>query len=340
MHDMPLDLELAGGSTAEIAELAQRADAAGFDRLWAPELYRSSTVPLALAGTVTKRIELATGIALAFTRSPFVLALEALDLDAISEGRTVIGLGAGVRRLNQDWHAVPEYDPPVARMRETIAAVREVVSSLADGRDAASPGDHVSIRVVGYRRPFAAQRRSIPIWLAAVLPRMAALAGEVADGFLDHPATSRRWLDDVLRPAIARGAERAGRELPPIAGAIIVARDDQDPEGAREAAALSIGFYATVRTYERMFTEHGFGDRLQAIRRAFLRGESAELADVVGRDMVDAFAAAGTREDVRAAVARYHGHADRMWLVAPHHRQDQRAMRHWQEGIIDAFARA
>lgn len=336
---MRFDLEFAGGSAAELIALAERADAAGFDRLWAPELYRSSTIPLAVAATVTKRVELATGIALAFTRSPFVLALEALDLDEISDGRAVIGLGAGVRRLNQDWHAVPEYDPPVTRMRETVAAVREVVAALAEKRDAMSPGDHVSIRVVGYRRPFAARRRNIPIWLAAVLPRMAALAGEVADGFLDHPATSLRWLDEELRPAIARGADRADREPPSIAGAVIVARDDDDPERAREAAALSIGFYATVKTYERMFSQHGFGDRLGPIRRAFLKGDHAALADAVGREMVDEFSAAGTREEVRAAVARYDGRVERMWLVAPHHGQDLAATAHWQNGIIDAFGR-
>ena len=339
MDDLALDLELSGASAAEIASLAQRAEAAGFSRLWAPELYRSSTIPLAVAGGATRTIEVATGIALAFTRSPFVLALEALDLDDLTGGRTVIGLGAGVRRLNQDWHAVPSYDPPVARMRETIASVRELVAALAEGRDARSPGDHVSVRVTGYRRPMRAVRARIPVWLAAVLPRMARLAGEVSDGFIDHPVTSLEWMDAELRPAIVRGAREAGRETPPICGALIVACDDGDPDAARRAAALSVGFYATVRTYERMFADHGFGDRLGAIRRAFLAHRPDELADAVGPDMVAAFAAAGSAADVRAAVSRYDGRVERMWLVPPHHDQDLDDTRRWQEGILAAFGR-
>jgi len=340
MSDLPFDLELSGGTMDEIVAQAEAADAAGFARLWAPELYRSSTIPLALAGAATRHIELATGIALAFTRSPFVLSLEALDLDDISGGRTVIGLGAGVKRLNEDWHAVPQYDPPVTRMRETIAAIREIIASMAEGRDAQTTGTQVSVRVVGFRRPVSAVRSRIPIWLAAVLPGMAGLAGEVSDGFLDHPATSLDWLSGELRPAIERGAERADREAPPICGAVIVARDDADPERAREAAALSVGFYATVRTYERMFVDHGFGDRLGPIRRAFLAKDRQALADVVGSDMVGTFAAAGTLGDVRAAVDRYRGHVDRMWLVSPHHHQDAEDTRRWQREIISAFGRA
>jgi len=336
--DMPLDLGLHGIDAADLARLAGMADEAGFGRLWSAELYRSATVPLALAATATRRIELATGVALAFTRSPMVLALEALDLDEISGGRTVIGLGAGVRRLNHRWHAVAAYDPPIARMRETVAALRELIDAFATGRDARSPGRHVDIDVVGYRRPVDAVRARIPIWLAAVMPGMARLAGETADGFLDHPVTSLEWLDERLRPALRTGAERVGREPPPVCGGLIVAVDDRDPERARRAAALSVGFYATVRTYEDLFSSHGFASRLSPIRRAFLTGDAAALADAVGRDMVDRFAAAGTSADAAAVIDRYRGRVQRLWLAAPHHAQTPREATAWQETIITAFA--
>ncbi len=338
-EDTPLDLGLVGVDAPDIARLARLADEAGFGRLWSAELYRSATVPLALAATVTRDMELATGIALAFTRSPMVLALEALDLVEISGGRAVIGLGAGVRRLNHRWHAVDAYDPPIARMRETVAALRELIDAMATGRDARSRGRHVDIDVVGYRRPVAAVRPRIPVWLAAVMPGMARLAGEVADGFLDHPVTSPDWLEERLRPQLRRGAERSDREPPPVCGGVIVAVDDADPERARVAAALSIGFYATVRTYQQLFASHGFAARLGPIRRAFLAGDAAALADAVGRDMVDAFAAAGTADDARAAVARRRPHVDRLWLATPHHAQTPQEASGWQEAIITTFAR-
>jgi alkanesulfonate monooxygenase SsuD/methylene tetrahydromethanopterin reductase-like flavin-dependent oxidoreductase (luciferase family) len=326
---LPVDAQLVAEGAEGLAALARAAEDAGFARLWAPELYRSATVPLAVAA-------LATGVALAFTRSPFTLALEALDLDELSGGRLVLGLGAGVRRLNERWHAVP-YDPPVRRMRETVAAVRELVRAMPAGLRARSPGTVVDIDVVGYRRPHAAPRRDIPIWLAAVLPGMARLAGEVADGLIDHPVTTPEWVAAELAPAVAAGAERVGRPAPPLAGALIAAADDDDPAAARRAASLSVGFYATVRTYEPLFAGHGFGARLSAIRRAFLEGGPDALAEAVGEDMAAVFAAAGTTEEVRARAAAWEGRVARLWVTPPHHLQDATATGRWQRGILRAF---
>lgn len=336
---MPLDAELLGESAADIAALAREAEDAGFARLWAPELYRSATIPLAAAAAATERIEIATGIALAFTRSPFVLALEALDLDELSGGRMVLGLGAGVRRLNERWHAVNAYEPPVQRMREHIAAFREIVSALAAGRDARSEGQFVDIHVAGYRRPLVATRDRIPVWLAAVMPGMARLAGEIADGFLDHPITTPEWLHDRLLPPLRAGAERAGRPMPEVAGGMIVAVSDTDPDAARRAAALTVGFYATVKTYEALFQQHGFDGRLVAVRKAFMQDGADRLADAVGPEMTACFAAAGTTAEVRARVAGYEGHVDRLWLTPPHHLQSPAEQSAWQRAILAAFRR-
>ena len=333
-----LDAQLVGGDFAELGELAAEAERAGFDRVWAPELHRSSTVPLAAAATATSSLELGTGIALAFTRSPFVMALEMLDLDELSGGRAVLGLGAGVRRLNERWHAAA-YDPPVARMRELIAAVRELIAALSARRDARAEGEIYDIHVVGFRRPHHAPRGEIPLWLAAVLPGMTALAGEVADGFLDHPVTTLEWLEGRLRPALAGGAARADREPPEVAGALICAVDDDDPDRAREAAAATVGFYATVKTYKGLFAEHGHDGRLPAIQRAFISGVPGALADAVGPEMTDTFAAAGTGEEVRARVAAYEARVDRLWVTPPHHDQDAAAIGGWQRAIIRALAR-
>jgi len=336
---IPVDAELLGGTTAELIEVARAAEDAGFARLWAPELYRSATIPLAAAAAATERIEIATGIALAFTRSPFVLALEALDLDELSGGRMVVGLGAGVRRLNERWHAVAAYDPPVSRMREHIAAFREIVSALALGRDARSEGRFVDIHVAGYRRPVPATRDRIPVWLAAVMPGMARLAGEVADGFLDHPMTTPDWLRDRLLPAIRAGAEGAGRPAPEVAGGLIVATSEEDPARARRAAACTVGFYATVKTYEPLFQLHGFDGRLGAIRRAFMMDGPDRLAEAVGEEMTDRFAAAGTAEQVRRRALDYVGVADRLWVTPPHHLQSPTEVARWQHGILQSFRR-
>ena len=333
---IPVDGQLLGRDPAEVAGLAAEAERAGLARLWAAELHRSATVPLAVAAAATERIELGTGIALAFTRSPMVLALEALDLDELSGGRFVLGLGAGVRRLNTRWHAAA-YDRPVRRMRELVAAARELMAALAEGRDARAAGEIYDVEVLGLRRPYAAPRPAPPVWLAAVLPGMTALAGEVADGFLDHPVTTPAWLAGRLIPALDAGAARAGRARPEVAGALICAASDDDPAAARRAAAGTVGFYATVRTYEELFSEHGFGGRLRAIRRAFLEGDGDRLAEAVGEDMTDAFAAAGTVAQVQERARAYEGLADRLWAAPPHHMQGHEDAVRWQRGILEAF---
>jgi probable F420-dependent oxidoreductase len=339
MIPFPVDAELVGASAAEVAALAREAEDAGFARIWAPELYRSATIPLAVAAAATERIEIATGIALAFTRSPFVLALEALDLDELSGGRMIVGLGAGVRRLNERWHAVSAYDPPVARMRDHIAAFREIVSALAAGRDARSEGRYVDIHVAGYRRQVATTRDQIPVWLAAVMPGMARLAGEVADGFLDHPITTPEWLRERLLPPIRAGAEKAQRPIPEVAGGLVAAASVDDPQGARRAAACTVGFYATVKTYEPLFQSHGFDARLGDIRRAFMEGGEDRLADAVGEEMTHQFAAAGTPEQVRARAMDYHGAVDRLWVTPPHHMQSPEQTSMWQRSILESFRR-
>ena len=333
-----LDTQLAGRDIAEITELAREAENRGFDRLWAPELYRSATVPLAAAATGTQRIGLATGIALAFTRSPLVMALEALDLDELSQGRAVLGLGAGARRLNREWHAV-DYDPPVARMRELVAALREVFAALHERRDARSSGRLVDISIRGFRRESTGPRPGVPIWLAAVRPGMAGLAGEAADGFLDHPVTSPDWLEERLRPAIAAGAARADRSPPSIAAAAICAVDDDDPERARRAAALTVGFSATVTPYAEVFEMHGFGARLPGIRRAFMDGGGVALVDAFGPEMTDRFSIHGTSTAVRSAAAERGRGVDRLWLTVPHHQQSAAEMSAWQRSLLRACER-
>ena len=153
------------------------------------------------------------------------------------------------------------------------------------------------------------------------MPGMARLAGEVADGFLDHPITTPEWLARAAVPPIRAGAESAGRPTPQIAGGLVVAASADDPAAARRAAACTVGFYATVKTYEPLFQSHGFDARLAGIRRAFMEGGDERLADAVGEEMTDRFAAAGTPEQVRARAEAFVGIVDRLWLTPPHHLQ-------------------
>ncbi len=179
-----------GETLAELADAARRAEDAGAEVVWVPELHRSATVAAAALAAATRRARIGTGIALAFTRSPMTTALEALDLDELSGGRFVLGLGTGVQRLNEDWHNVP-FGKPVAHMRETVRNVREFWASCTTGEPIDLPGEEEPMRIRGYQRPFGVQRTRIPVYLAAMGPAMTRLAGTIGDGWISHELCSR-----------------------------------------------------------------------------------------------------------------------------------------------------
>jgi probable F420-dependent oxidoreductase len=326
-----------GATLDEWVEVARRAEQAGLDRVWTSELHRSPFVPLAATATATERVGLGTAIALAFPRSPFSAALAALDLDELSGGRLTFGVGSGVKRLVEDWHD-RDFDPPVARMREWIAAFRTVVAGAHTGERLTSPGEHESLDVRGYQRPYLTVRSRIPVHLASVGPRMTVLAGEVADGWISHELTSPDLLRDHSLPRLEEGLERAGRnrdDLEVVVSACCVVDDDADR--ARRLAAHTVAFYASVKTYEPMFADHGFGDAAQQVQAAFRAGDRAAMVDAIPDAMVDTFTLAGTADDVRTSLKRFDGLADAIKLSPPTYLDDPVTTRAAQDRLLATF---
>src|SRR4051812_35306642 len=127
-----------GDTAADLTEEASVAEAAGIDCVWTPELFRSSVTQATWLAANTERVGVGTGIAWAFTRSAFILAVTALDIDEMSGGRFRLGLGAGVKRLNETWHGV-DYGKPAPHLRETVEAVRLIMEKASSGGRIRSP---------------------------------------------------------------------------------------------------------------------------------------------------------------------------------------------------------
>lgn len=326
-----------GAHLDEWVEVARHADDRGLADVWTSELHRSPFVPLAAAATATTRIGLGTGIALAFTRSPFSAALAALDLDELSGGRLRFGIGSGVRRLVEDWHGRP-FDQPVERLRDWIAAFRAVVEGAHRGEPMATDGTHESLAVRGYERPYAPARPTIPIHVASVGPLMTRLAGEVADGWISHELTSPAMLRETTMPRLDEGLERSGRtrdDLDVVVSACCVIDDDADR--ARRTAAHTVAFYASVRTYEPMFADHGFGEAARAVQTAFRAGDVPAMVAAVPDEMVDTFTLAGTADEVRGALGRFDGLADAVKLSPPTYFVDAETTRRCQTRTLATF---
>jgi probable F420-dependent oxidoreductase len=326
-----------GGDAEDLAREARAAEDAGIECLWAPELFRSSFTQATWLAARTERIGVATGIAWAFTRSPFILAVSALDVDEMSGGRFRLGLGAGVKRLNESWHGV-DYGRPAPHLRETIEAVRQIMAQAHSGQPIRFQGDYHDIDIRGWVRPHPPVRESVPIYAAAVREGMARMAGDVADGLVGHPMCSLRWLDEVVIPNFEAGLARSGREradfdfLPTVCAAI-----DDDEEAAYEAARRTVAFYATVRTYMPLWELHGFGEAAAAVGDAFRSGDLAAMPGHVPDEMVDAYCVAGPLEKVRARVAEVAERADGIFLGPPTYFIEPERILEYQRRLVAAF---
>ena len=283
-------------SLDDLCAAARLAEEAGFDSIWATEFYdHSATVGIAAMASATTTIGLGSAIAYAFGRTPLVLAAEAADLDELSGGRLTLGLGTGTQRMQREWLGL-DGEHAATRMEELVPLVRRLWR-LGDG-----PVEHSGRFYDLAIQPTAPPRtveREIPIYMAGVNPRMIEAAGAVGDGLVGHPLFTRRYVEEVVRPALARGARRTGRdERVPIAGYIncCVA---EDRESARREAATLIAFNATVSTYQAVLRLHGFEDNAAAIRSAWEKRDWESMIGAVSGEMVDTIALAGTPAEVR-----------------------------------------
>jgi probable F420-dependent oxidoreductase len=326
-----------GETVAEMVEAARRAEAGGFESVWTTELHRSPFVPAAAISTATESVTVGTAIALAFVRSELSTALSALDLDDLSNGRFVLGLGSGVQRLVTDWHNAT-FGKPVQHLRETVALVRLFVASAHLGEPIDSSGDYHDVHVRNYERPFAPRREAIPIYVAAMGPAMTRLAGEVGDGWLAHELGSPSYLRERVLPQLEAGMTRAGRkpgDVTRVVSACCVPHSDS-AQAKRWAAGL-VAFYASVRTYLDFFAFHGFERETLAIQAAFRDGDFDAMVDACPDEMVDAFTFAGTPDEILEGVRRYEGVADVIKLSPPTHFVPPEVTRLAQDATLELF---
>jgi hypothetical protein len=179
-------------------------------------------------------------------------------------------------------------------------------------------------------------RDEIPVYVAAVNEGMTRIAGAVADGVVAHPMATPRYIEEVMRPALAQGAGEAGRGSAVVADWVIVAVSD-DADQAREDAKRQIAFHATVRTYDRILELHGFDTAAARIRELWRTFDLAGMTALVTDAMLDEMAVAGTAEECRAALQRRAESADRLLLGAPVVATDPARIRDYHDAIVETF---
>src|SRR6185503_19244966 len=247
----------AEGGAEFLLRLAALAEDAGLARLWISEGDQAAQPAAALLAGRTKRIRLATGITLAFVRSPHDTASNALQINEYSNGRFTLGLGPGEQRWIESSFGAP-FAPQIGRLRECVMLTRRFMQALPGGESFSYEGSYYR---VNHAARHASPGTAPPIHVAALGPKAAEMAGEVADGLLCHVLGSPEWLRSTVWPAVKRGRQRGGRERGPFElTATLICAIGGDVARGREHARRSIAFYATRPSMRAAIEALGFGE--------------------------------------------------------------------------------
>jgi probable F420-dependent oxidoreductase len=305
----------------------------GYDTAVAVETQHDPLLALAVAAQEPSPIELSTGIALAFTKSPVATAYMAWDLQTMSGGRLVLGLGSQVkghitRRFGMPW------SKPAQRMKDYVGAMRACWHSWQTGEPLNFKSEHynLSLMTPNFAPPPIAQPH-IPVLIAAVQERMLQVAGEVCDGVRLHGIVTRRYLDEIAFPNLKKGFEKSGR--PQSAwknfeigggGFLCVAPDQDSLARAVEKMKSTIAFYGSTRSYRSSFELDGWTRQAEELHRLSVQQKWDEMAKVVTQEMVHAFAAVGTYADIAGVIKKRFAGINRVMFEIPLHSDRDRGV--------------
>jgi probable F420-dependent oxidoreductase len=306
----------------EARQFAMAAEQAGFDALAAAELAHDPFAPLAFAALATRQVELTTSVAVAFPRSPTVIAGQSWDLNANSNGRFILGLGSQVKGHNERRFGIA-WSPPAPRLRDYIGALRGIWRCWETGQRLDYRGTVYNLTLMPPDfSPEPTGLPPIPITIAAVGAAMLRLAGEVCDGVRLHPLCSRRYLEEVCEPQIREGMRRGRRRREHFdlhgGGLVATGPDEQALAGAIDAVRRRIAFYASTRTYLPVLSLHGLDDLGLKLNSLSVEGRWSDMPNEISDDVVRLFATCGTYRDItRAIETRFGGLADSIDLAFP-----------------------
>ena len=304
-----------GGMTQrDMLAVARQAEAAGFDSLYVTEAWRSAFVPLTALAMATERVRIGSYVLNAYGHSPFIAGMSAVDLDELSGGRLLLGVGSGNRHINADWQGIP-HEQPYRKMTEYVENLKRILATPA--------GEHVSytgdIHRMDWTPTVTPVRPTVPIYLSAIFPRMVRVAGRVADGLALGAVLSAAYARDVIQPAARKAAEEAGRDpatLGFLMGAFVSVHEDR--EVARQAAREAIcRLFAPLPHpyYDYLLREQCFAAAADAAQRYMPEGKLRHAAEAMTDEAVDTVTIAGTPEECRRRLADYEGIVDEVIFV-------------------------
>lgn len=334
---MKFDVTLFPNTLREIPEHARAAEEMGVDGMWTSETAHNPFLPIVLAAEHSKTLELGTGIAVAFPRSPMVTAQAAWDLAEQSGGRFMLGLGTQVKahitkRFSTSW------DAPVDRLREYIQSVRAIWSTFQTNTPLRYEGQHYRFTLMTpFFNPGKMDHPNIPIYIAGVNEGLCQLAGETCEGFHVHSFHTPQYLRELIIPAIEQGAQKAGRTRADVAlacGVFVVTGDTEEERQNNSVMVRSqIAFYASTPSYRAVMDMHGWQDLHEELNAMSRQNRWFEMGEKISDEMLNTFAVVATAEDLPHALhERYAGLLDRVTYYMPFKPEEPENRRVWEIG--------
>jgi probable F420-dependent oxidoreductase len=321
-------------SLRDVPAAARKAEEMGYDGVVSSQTGHDPFLPLALAAEHTQRVSLGTAVAIAFPLSPTSLAHIAWDLQALSGGRLLLGLGSQVKGHIVRRFGIP-YAPPGPRMREYILALRAVWDCWQNGTKLNFQGDYYNLSLMTpYFNPGPIEHPHIPIYVSAVNPYMLRLAGELCEGVRLHAFNTARYTRESILPNLEAGAHKAGRRLSDIdicGGSFLVTGEtEEEIERAKQAVRTQVAFYGSTRSYRGVFEAHGWGDVCLQLHEMSTQGRWAEMGDLITEEMLEEFAIVSPYDGLIEKIkARWRGIVTRTGFSIPIRKpEDEERLRH------------
>lgn len=312
---MKIDTFCAATDWTELSEQARRAEAMRFDGFAVPEITGDPFIHASMAARSTEKIQLRTAIALAFPRSPMVVANEAWSIHVNSGGRFALGLGTQIKAHNERRFSVP-WKAPIARMTEYVEALRAIWRCWELGERLDYRGKHYQLTLMTPEfSPPPSKLPMVPVYLAAVRPKMLEAASAIADGLRLHAFCTRRYLSEVVTPAIERGLQAAGRERSALevcgGGFIMTGADEATVAKNREWARYRVAFYGSTPGYLPVMSLHGWDELAAKLHGMSRKGQWEQMAAEVPDEVLHEFAVCATHDELPKAIeARFAGLSD------------------------------
>ena len=308
---MKVSVDIGNMVLGDIATLARRYEYLGYDIFDTIEARYNPFLPLVLAAEHTTNISLRTSVALAFPRSPMILASQAWDIQSYSNGRLQLGLGSQVRghivrRFSGTWV------PPAPRMREYVQSIRSIWDCWQNETELNFQGDYYSFTLMTpHFSPGPIKHPQIPIYISAMNPNMLKVAGEICDGVILHPLCSWKYVHETILPCIKNGLQKSRTPVSKfnivVHCFVVLGETNEDLHKARELVRKRLSFYASTKRYRPVMAAHNWEDTADKLYSLSLSGQWDAMENEITDQMIDTFSIIDTPHNIAERIEERYG---------------------------------